>query len=135
VFAPKDKIKNVGSKYRRIDGKRTLIDEKGQDAFAIKKGQFQPIPFEWSELEKAKEIFDPKIFEFFPSKSGAAKQISKEANLLKMLPVKRMEEKNKRAREKVLNAKYGQKRATMDDVVKEAKKIGVDIPVNVNLGA
>jgi hypothetical protein len=54
--------------------------------------------------------------------------VKKEEKLLKMLPFQKMEAKNARAREKVLNSRFGQNRPTMDDVVKEAKKVGVELP-------
>ena len=150
VFAPKDSIRNPGTKYRTIDSKfgPQLVNPEGSEAFAIRKGEFQPIPFEWEPvfkknkegekemttpgLELAKERFDPEVFEFFKTKEAAAKACKKEEKLLKMLPMKRLKEKQKRAREKLEKSKYGQKKPTMDDVVREAKKIGVDIPLNIN---
>ena len=45
-----------------------------------------------------------------------------------MLPFRKMEERNARVRQKVLDSRFGQNRPTMDDVVKEAKRIGADLP-------
>jgi len=129
VFAPYDKISNVGTKYQTIDGKKTLVNPEGHEAFSIRKGRFVSIPDEWKDLEKVKERFDPAIFEFFKTLSKARKACDKEKKLLGMLPFKRMEERQKRVQEKVAKSRYGQKRPTMDDVIREAKKIGVDIPI------
>ncbi len=142
VLAPYDKIANSGTMFQTIDGKRVLVDPKGSKPFAIRKGRIVPIPYEWKEkvetdddgkevvipgLEEAKKRFDPEVFEFFKTKNEALKACKKEEKLLKMLPFKRMEDKNKRVREKVLNSKFGQNRPTMDDVVREAKAIGIDL--------
>ncbi len=128
VFAPKDNISNVGTKFQTIDGRKQIINPEGSDPFQIKKGEWIPIPFEWKDLAKAKEKFDPEVFEFFKTKNEAMKKCKKEEKLLKMLPIKKLAERRKRIQEKVDKAKFGQKRATMDDVIREAKKIGVDVP-------
>ncbi len=142
VLAPYDKIANSGTKFQTIDGKRVIVNPEGSPPFAIRKGRFLPIPYEWKRkvekdgegnekiipgLEEAKERFDPEVFEFFKTKSEAMKACKKEEKLLKLLPFRRMEEKNKRVREKILNSKFGQNRPTMDDVVREAKAIGIDL--------
>lgn len=130
VFAPYDKISNVGTKYQTIDGKRTLINSDGVNAFSIRKGRFLAIDFEWKDLDEAKKRFDPAVFEFFKSQSQALKACEKEKKLLKMLPWERLEAKRKRVRDKVDKSRYGQKRPTIDDVIKEAKRIGADMPSN-----
>ncbi len=129
VFAPYDRISNTGTKYRTIDGKRTLVELDGVEAFVIRKGRFLPIDYEWKDLEEAKKRFDPAVFEFFKSQNQALKVCEKEKKLLEMLPWQRLEAKRKRVQEKVEKSRYGQKRPTMDDVIKEAKRIGVDIPI------
>lgn len=145
VFAPYDSVSNSGTKFQTIDGKRTLVDPDGVDAFSIRKGRYLPIDYEWESvyekdkdtkkkvlvkpgLEEAKKRFDPAIFEFFKSSALALKACDKEKKLLKMLPYQRLEAKNKRIREKVDKSRFGQTRPTMDDVIKEANKIGADIP-------
>ncbi len=129
VFAPFDNISNVGTRFQTIDGKKVVVNPEGSMPFQIKKGQFSPIPFEWNQLEEAKEKFDPKVFDFFKSKSAAAKAVKKEAKLLALLPTKKFEERRKRVQKKVDDSRWGQKRPTMDDVVKEAHKIGINIPL------
>jgi hypothetical protein len=150
ISAPYDNIRNNGTMYLTIDGKRSIVNQNGTRPFAIKKGRFVPIfgpgniPYEWkgSEekdkdgnvvrvilgLEEAKKRFDPEVFEFFKTQQEALEAVKKEEKLLKMLPFQKMEAKNARAREKVLNSRFGQNRPTMDDVVKEAKKVGVELP-------
>ena len=145
IFGPYDSVTNSGTKFLTIDGKRTLVNPEGNDAFSIRKGRFLPIDYEWETvyekdkdtkkkiivkpgLEQAKERFDPAVFEFFKSSAMALKACEKEKKLLSMLPYKKMEAKNKRIREKVEKSRFGQTRPTMDDVIKEANKIGVDIP-------
>lgn len=130
VFAPYDKISNVGTKYQTIDGKRTLINPDGVNAFSIRKGRFLAIDYECKDLDEAKKRFDPAVFEFFKSQSQALKACEKEKKLLKMLPWERLEAKRKRVRDKVDKSRYGQKRPTIDDVIKEAKRIGADMPSN-----
>ena len=130
VFAPYDKISNVGTKFQTIDGKRTLINPDGVNAFSIRKGRFLAIDYEWKDLEEAEKRFDPAVFEFFKSQSQAFKACEKEKKLLKMLPWERLEAKRKRVRDKVDKSRYGQKRPTIDDVIKEAKRIGADMPSN-----
>lgn len=130
VFAPYDKISNVGTKFQTIDGKRTLINPDGVNAFSIRKGRFLAIDYEWKDLEEAEKRFDPAVFEFFKSQSQALKACEKEKKLLKMLPWERLEAKRKRVRDKVDKSRYGQKRPTIDDVIKEAKRIGADMPSN-----
>lgn len=130
VFAPKDYISNVGTKYQTIDGKRTIVDPEGSLPFQIKKGEFTPIPFEWKDLVEAKKKFDPRVFEFFKTKQEAQKKCKKEEKLLAMLPIQRLEEKRKRIQKKVDESRWGQTKPTMDDVVREAKRIGVDVPLH-----
>jgi len=132
VFAPYDKISNAGTKFRTIDGKRTLVDPDGVEAFSIRKGRFLSIDYDWKDLDTAKKRFDPAIFEFFKSSSQALKACEKEKKLLEMLPWQRLEAKRKRVQEKVDKSRFGQKKPTMDDVIKEAKRIGVDIPIQNN---
>ncbi len=131
VFAPKDNISNVGTKYQTIDGRRQIVNPEGSDPFQIKKGEFTPIPYDWRDLDKVKEKFDPEIFDFFKTKKEVIAKLKKEAKLLAMLPIKKLAERRKRIQEKVDKAKFGQKRPTMDDVIKEAKKIGADIPLGI----
>ena len=144
ISAPYDKIANSGTKFETIDGKRQVVNPKGSKSFSIRKGRFVPIPYEWKSrevkdkdgnvieiipgLEDARKKFDPKIFEFFKTQTEALEACRKEEKLLKMLPFRKMEEKNARVRKKVLDSKFGQNRPTMDDVVAEAKKVGVDLP-------
>ena len=144
ISAPYDRIANSGTKYATIDGKRELVDPKGSKPFAIRKGRFVPIPYDWESketkdkegkvteyipgLEDAKKKFDPAIFEFYKTQSDALTACKKEEKLLSMLPFRKMEERNARVRQKVLDSRFGQNRPTMDDVVKEAKKVGVDLP-------
>ncbi len=130
VFAPFDNISNVGTKFRTIDGKRTIADEEGSLPFQIKKGQFSPIPYEWDQLKEAQEKFDKEVFDFFKTRNEAAKACKKETKLLALLPTRKFEERRKRVQKKVDDSRWGQKRPTMDDVIKEAKKIGVDIPLH-----
>lgn len=132
VFAPYDKVSNVGTKYQTIDGKRTLVNPDGVEAFSIRKGRFLPIDYDWKDLEEAKKRFDPKVFEFFKTSSAALKACEKEKKLLAMLPWQRLEAKRKRVQEKVEKSRYGQKRPTIDDVIREAKRIGVSIPTPNN---
>lgn len=150
VFAPFDNISNPGTKFQTIDGKKQVVDPTGSGPFKIRKGQFVPIPFEWKPvfekdektkkeilvtpgLEQAKEKFDQEIFEFFKTKQEAAAKCKKEEKLLAMLPTKKFEERRKRVQDKVDKARWGQKRPTMEDVIKEAKNIGVDMPINFAL--
>ena len=132
IFAPYDKIANSGTKYRTTDGKRTLVNPNGREGFSIRKGRCLPIDFEWENLKEAKEIFDENVFDFFKNEDQAVKACKKEEKLLKMLPIQKMEAKQKRVREKVLNSKYGQNRPTIDQFLEEAKKVGVDVPKNLN---
>lgn len=144
ILAPYDSVSNSGTKYQTIDGKRTLINPDGNDAFSIRKGRFLPIDYDWEPtfkkdkesgekvmvrkgLEEAEKRFDPAIFEFFKSQSKALEKCDKEKELLKMLPYERMEAKNKRVRDKVTKSKFGQKRPTHEDFMKEANKIGADV--------
>jgi len=129
VFAPYDKIANVGTKYQTIDGKRTLVNPDGVDAFSIRKGRFLKIDMDWKDLDLLKKRLDPAIFEFFKTSNQALKACEKEKKLLAMLPYQRLEKKRKRVQEKLEKSRFGQRRPTMDDVVKEAKRIGVDIPI------
>ncbi|TET75159.1 MAG: hypothetical protein E3J56_01035 [Candidatus Aminicenantes bacterium] len=145
VFAPKDYISNVGTKFQTIDGKRQLVDPKGSLPFQIKKGEVTTIPFEWKPvyeknetgkkvmvtpgLEEAKKKFPPEVFELFKTKEAAEKQCKKELKLLAMLPTMRLEEKRKRIQKKVDTARWGQTKPTMEDVIREAKRIGVDVPL------
>lgn len=144
ISAPYDNVKNSGTKYQNIDGKRELIDPNGSMPFAIRKGRFVPIKYDWERkeikdkdgnvvevipgLDDAKKKFDPKIFDFFKTQAEALAKVKLEEKLLKMLPFRKMEEKNNRVREKVMKSRYGQNRPTMDDVAKEAKKVGVELP-------
>jgi len=144
ISAPYDNVRNSGTKYVTIDGKRELADKNGSMPFALRKGRFTTIPYEWKSIEEkdkdgkvinftpgledAKKKFDPKVFEFFRTKAEALAACNKEEKLLKMLPFRKMEERNARVRKKVLDSRFGQNRPTMDDVVKEAEKIGVDLP-------
>ena len=130
IFAPYDSISNSGTKYQTIDGKRTLINPDGNDAFSIRKGRFLPIDYDWKDLEEAEKRFDPAIFEFFKSQSKALEKCDKEKKLLKLIPYERMEAKNKRVRDKVNKSKFGQNRPTHEDFMKEANKIGADVPTN-----
>ena len=132
VFAPKDNISNVGTKYQIIDGKRQIVNPEGSLPFQIKKGEVTTIPFEWDQLEEAKEKFPPEVFELFKTKAAAEKACRKEEKLLALLPSMRLEEKRKRIQRKVDVARWGQKKPTMDDVIREAKKIGVDLPLSLN---
>lgn len=129
VFAPKDNISNVGTKYQTIDGKRQIVNLEGSDPFQIKKGQAVPIPHDWKDLAQVKERFDPEVFQFFKTKNEVLKQLKKEEKLLKLLSIRRLEEKRKRIQKKVDDSRWGQNRPTMDDVIKEAKKIGVNVPL------
>ena len=150
LSAPYDKIANSGTMFETIDGKSKVINPEGTPAFSIRKGRFTPIfgpgkiPYEWKGreekdkdgeitkvipgLEDAKKKFDPAIFDFFKTQKEALEACKKEEKLLKMLPFRRMEAKNARVREKVMKSKFGQNRPTMDDMVKEAEKVGVDLP-------
>ncbi len=144
ISAPYDKIANSGTMFQTIDGKREKIDPKGTMPFAIRKGRFMPIKYDWTGkeiknkdgevieyipgLEDAKKIFDPEVFDFFKTQAEALEACKKEEKLLKMLPFRKMEKRNERVREKVMKSKFGQNRPTMDDVAREAKKIGVDLP-------
>lgn len=134
VFAPHDNISNPGTKYRTLDTREgpKLVDPDGSEAFHIRKGQFVPIPFEWKDLVPAKKRFDPEVFEFFRTKQEAMRKVKKEEKLLKMLPIRRFEERRKRVQEKVDKSRFGQNKPTMDDVIKEAKRIGIDIPFKPN---
>ena len=131
IFAPYDSVSNSGTKYQTIDGKRTLINPDGNEAFSIRKGRFLPIDYDWKDLEEAYKRFDPAIFEFFKSQSKALEKCEKEKKLLKMLPYQRMEAKNKRVRDKVNKSKFGQTRPTHEDFMKEANKIGADVPAEI----
>jgi len=133
VFAPFDNISNPGTKFQTIDGKKTIVNPEGSGPFQIKKGQFVPIPFEWKNMDEAKKKFDAEVFEFFKTKNEALKKCKKEDKLLKLLPTKKMEERRKRIQKKVDDSRFGQNRPTMDDVIKEAKNIGVDLPLNFKL--
>ena len=145
ISAPYDKIANSGTMYLDVDGKRKTINPKGSKPFSIRKGRFVPIPYDWKGkeikdkdgeivevipgLEDAKKKFDPEVFEFYKTQTEALEACKKEEKLLSMLPFRKMEAKNARVREKVLNSRFGQNRPTMDDVVREAKRIGVDLPL------
>jgi len=144
ISAPYDNIRNSGTMFETIDGKRKVINPNGTKPFAIRKGRFVPIPYEWKSrevkdndgkviktipgLEDAKKRFDPNVFEFFKTQSEALAACRKEEKLLSMLPFRKMEERNARVRKKILDSKFGQNRPTMDDVVKEAEKVGVELP-------
>ncbi len=144
ISAPYDKIANSGTMFETIDGKRKVINPNGSKPFSIRKGRFVPIPYEWQSkvekdrdgkviktipgLEDAKKRFDPKVFDFFKTQTEALEACKKEEKLLKLLPFRKMEERNARVRKKVLDSKFGQNRPTMDDVAREAEKVGVDLP-------
>ena len=144
ISAPYDKIANSGTKYETIDGKRQVVNPNGTRPFSIRKGRFVPIDYEWTAkevkdkdgnvikftpgLEDAKKKFDPEIFEFFRTQAEALAACKKEEKLLKMLPFKKMEDRNARVRQKVLDSKFGQNRPTMDNIAEEAKKAGVNLP-------
>ncbi len=131
VFAPFDNISNVGTKFQTVDGKRVILDPEGSMPFQIKKGQFVSIPYEWADLKEAKKKFDSEVFDFFKTKEAAKKACRKEDKLLALLPTKKFEERRKRIQRKLDTARWGQKKPTIDDVVKEAKKIGVNIPLEL----
>lgn len=144
IAAPYDKIANSGTKFETIDGKRKVINPNGSLPFSIRKGRFVPIPYEWKKrevkdndgnvtetipgLEDAKKKFDPAIFEFYKTQTEALEACKKEEKLLKMLPFQKMEARNARVRQKVLDSRFGQNRPTMDDIVKEAEKVGAKLP-------
>ena len=144
ISAPYDKIANSGTMYLDVDGKRKTVDPNGSKPFSIRKGRFTPIPYDWKRketkdkdgkvvevipgLEDAKKKFDPEVFEFFKTQTEALEACKKEEKLLSMLPFRKMEQRNARVRQKVLDSRFGQNRPTMDDVVKEAEKIGVNLP-------
>ena len=143
ISAPYDNVRNAGTMYETIDGKKQVINKHGSKPFALRKGRFTTIPYEWKSreekdrdgtvtfipgLEDAKKKFDEKVFEFFKTKADALAAVNKEEKLLKMLPFRKMEARNARVRKKVLDSRFGQNRPTMDDVVKEAERVGVNLP-------
>jgi len=132
VLGQFDRISNVGTRTRWVDGKVVLQDEKGSLPFSIVKGQYMPLPlYNWEDLEECKKKFDPEVFEFFKSRKEAAEACKKEEKLLSMLPAMKLDAKNKRVEEKLRKSRFGQKRASREEIKAEAKRIGLDLPVNL----
>ncbi len=148
VFAPFDSISNPGTKYKLEGGKTTVVNPNGSEPFSIRKGQFVPInEFSWDDVIAArKELkwnkkegkydldsktgvfakYDPDVFEFYKTRKEAQKQVEKEKSIVAKLPEYRLQKKRERVQWKKDNGK--QSPASREEIEKEAKEIGADIP-------